>query len=44
MVKHQIHYASLEEVSKKKIMTNSFQQQLHTKMFETITIKNVHIM
>ena len=43
MVKHQIHYASLEEVSKKN-MTNNLQQELHIKMFKTNTIKNVHIM
>ena len=29
-VKHQIQYASLEEVSKKVFMTNNLQQELHT--------------
>ena len=43
-VKDQIYYASPEEVSKKKFMTNNLQQWLHTKMFNIIAMKNVHIM
>ena len=43
-VKHKIHYASPEEVSKKMFKTNNLQQLLHTKMFKIITMKNVHVM
>ena len=43
-VKHKIHYASLEEVSKKMFKTNNLQQLLRTKMFKIITMKNVHVM
>ena len=42
-VEHQIHYATLEEVSKKISMTNNLQQKLQKKKFKTITVKNVHI-
>ena len=44
-LKHQMHYASLEEASK-----NFYEKQfttvttLHAKMFKIITMKNAHIM
>ena len=34
MVQHQIHYTSLEDVSKKIFMPSNLQQELHTKIFK----------
>ena len=42
-VKHQIHYASLEEISKKNY-DKKFTTVITHIIFRTVTIKNVHVM
>ena len=42
-VTHQIHYAPPEEVSK-KILWQTIYNSDYTKMFQTVTMKNAHVM